>query len=119
MEEITKFDKDSQELNENIQICNEKTQILELSDRQNTNKMTEIKIELHDTIERFNNAKASKQKEIENVEQRISSTENETQNIQYQIQDINNRLSEQLLLINALKTQLSDEEYSMKRRNTS
>ena len=117
MEEISKFDNDSEELHERLQLCNGKSLMIELSNRQNSNKHSELEIELQDTIERINSAKASKQKEIENIEQRISSTDRTVENLKFQMRDAKNKISEQSMFLATLKGQIADAEYSSKRKN--
>lgn len=117
MEEIAKFDLDSEGLSDDLHKCMGDLQMVELSKRQNGNKISELQIELEDTIERMQNAKASRQKEIENIEQKIIGSQNGCFSLHSQIQETEVRISDQHLYITSLKEKISDAEYVLKRKS--
>ena len=118
MEEISKFDSTSEELSETLHSCTSTFEMIDLSKRQDINKINELEIELEDTLERMINAKATKQKEIENIDQKIRGSGIAAQSLEGQMQEIETRIAEQQMYIASLRTKIADAEYVSKRRNS-
>jgi hypothetical protein len=117
MEDITKFDKESEVLYQNLKSCNSKNEMILLMKRQNLNKISELEIELENDNGRVMNAKASRQKEIESIQQKIAGAEQANLSLECQNKEAEDRLAEQQNIINSLKSQLANAEYSSKRNN--
>jgi chromosome segregation ATPase len=117
MDDIAKFDTDLEALHQDLQTCDNKLEISDLSHNQNTKKLSELELELDETIQRVNNAKASKQKEIESIEQKIGSSVQASLNLESQLKETENRITGQRLYISTLQAKLSDSEYASKRKN--
>jgi predicted nucleic acid-binding Zn-ribbon protein len=92
-------------------LCKSNSEISRLKNRQNNNKINELTSELDDTNTRVEISKASKQIEIDNLQQKVESSSQAKKNLENQLKEAEKHIKE-------LNRQIADAEYSTKRKKS-